>query len=114
MYQRSCASCHGPDGEGRVGVFPPLAGSSWVAGDPRTAVRILLHGLVGPVEVGGRSYDGVMPAFRARLSDREIAAVLTHVRSSFADASPITAEEVASVRSEVRGRRDPWTVSELR
>lgn len=44
LYAQHCATCHGSQGEG-FGAFPPLAGSSWVAGEKDTAIRILLHGL---------------------------------------------------------------------
>lgn len=114
VYQQACSSCHGPQGGGRAGIFPPVAGSSWVSGVPETPIRIVLHGLEGPVEVDGRTYDGVMPSFGARLSDGEVAAVLSHVRTSWAGASEVTAEAVSSVRREYRSRSRPWTASELR
>lgn len=82
LYQRQCAACHQPDGSGRAGVFPPLAGH---AADLATApggrdylIRVLLHGVGGAIEVDGQSYSGVMPGFR-RLSDDQIAAILNHI-----------------------------------
>ena len=54
IYNAYCAACHGDDGKGAVaGVFPPLAGSEWVAGDPERSIQVVLHGLVGPVSVAG-------------------------------------------------------------
>ena len=48
-----------PDPRFGAGVFPPVVGSEWVTGAPETVVRVLLHGLHGPVEVAGTTYDGV-------------------------------------------------------
>jgi len=114
IYQQQCATCHGADGQGVAGVFPPLAGSEWVQGDDETLARILLHGLQGPVEVDGRPYNSVMPAFGERLSDAEIAATLTYVRSLWGNnAADVTESDVQEVRSEYRGRQQPWAVEAL-
>ncbi len=114
IYQRQCATCHGADGQGVAGAFPPLAGADWVTGDTDRLVRILMHGLQGPVEVGGTRYNGVMPAFGGRLSDEEIAAVLTYIRASWGhQASEVTASDVEDVRAEYGGRTSPWSASDL-
>ena len=113
VYSSRCATCHQADGAGVANVNPPLAGSPWVTGDEGVLIRILLHGLNGPVEVLGSTYNGNMPAW-AVLSDEEIAAVTTHERSSWGNAAePITAEEVAAVRELTAGRSQPWTAAEL-
>ena len=80
--------------------FPPLEGSEWVSGSPERRIALTLHGLLGPIEVKGKAYQGLVPmtAFKG-LSDREIAAVLTYVRTTFGDgASGITPETVAGIR----------------
>ncbi|RYD46234.1 MAG: cytochrome c, partial [Verrucomicrobiaceae bacterium] len=52
LYTLYCSACHGADGKGATGgTFPPLAGSPWIAGDADRAVKIVLHGLHGPVDV---------------------------------------------------------------
>ena len=62
LYARYCSACHGLDGKGATGgQFPPLAGSKWVEGNPKRSVAIVLHGLAGPVEVKGKSYNLMMP-----------------------------------------------------
>lgn len=115
LFDRECSSCHGAEGRGMMGVFPPLAGSEWVTEENDVLIRILLHGLEGPIEVGGRSYEGVMPAFGARLSDEEIAAILTHLRSSWGNrGAGITEGDVSTVRRSDQGRTRPWSPSELR
>jgi len=114
LYTQHCATCHGPQGEGS-GPFPPLAGSAWVTGEEETAIRILLNGLQGPVEVQGRSYRNVMPAFGRRLTDAEIAELLSYLRTSWGnDAEAVDPAEVREVRTEHSGRAQPWTASELR
>ncbi|MEP0546905.1 MAG: cytochrome c [Rhodothermales bacterium] len=113
IYQSRCAACHQAGGEGVLGTFPPLAGSEVVQGDKGVLVRVVLHGLSGPIEVEGTMYDGAMPAW-PMLSDEEIAAVTTHERSSWGnDAGPISAEEVAAIREALVGRSQPWTADEL-
>lgn len=115
VYRQHCATCHGSSGQGLGGAFPPLAGSDWVTGSAETPVRIVLHGLQGQVEVGGQSYDGMMPAFRARLSDDEVAAVLSYVRSQWGnDAPAISADAVRSVRQQYEGRTQPWSPDAVR
>ena len=113
LYATSCASCHQSAGQGRFPVFPPLAGSPWVNGEPDRLVAITLHGLSGPVEVNGVAYSGLMPGFN-HLSDREIAEVLSHVRGSWGNEAPsLTEAEVTAVRARTGDRRVPWTATEL-
>jgi mono/diheme cytochrome c family protein len=114
VYSTTCAACHQPAGEGTGGVFPPLAGSEWVNGDDAKIVRILLHGVTGPIEVAGETYNGMMPPWGGTLKDADIAAVLTYVRSAWGNkAAPITAAKVASIRSATSARTTPWTAAEL-
>jgi mono/diheme cytochrome c family protein len=109
----NCMACHQRDGAGVPGNYPPLAGSSWVTGRADVLANILLHGLEGPIEVLGESYNQVMPGWD-RLDDEQIAAVMTYVRGSFGnDAGPVSAELVATVRERGAERREPWTVAEL-
>lgn len=115
VFAQQCATCHGSQGQGMSGAFPPLAGSGWVTGDTETPIRIVLHGLQGSVQVGGTTYNGVMPAFGSRLSNEEVAAILTHIRSSWGnDAQEVTAREVQEVRREYSGRTRPWSPSDFR
>jgi quinoprotein glucose dehydrogenase len=96
-----CMACHGADGGGAPGVGPPLAGSEWVTGPVENLIRIQLRGLMGPIKVKGTEYNLVMPP-QAHQNDDQIAAVLTYIRNSFGNqAGPVTAAQVAALRSEV-------------
>jgi mono/diheme cytochrome c family protein len=112
-YATVCQSCHQADGKGLPGAFPPLAGSSWVTGDPETPVRIVLLGLSGPIEVNGSQFNAVMPP-PVGMSDETIAEAVSHARTSFGNgASKIDAAFVKQVRDSLAGRTNPWTAAEL-
>jgi mono/diheme cytochrome c family protein len=115
-YDDFCLNCHQPDGRGLPEVYPPLADSEWVRGDKETLIKIVLHGVSGPMTVAKKAYGAsgvIMPP--APLDDRQIADVLTYIRSGFGnseDAVPV--ELVRRVRAEHAARQTPWTESELR
>lgn len=117
LYTQQCVACHGADGRGQPGVFPPLAGADWVLGanaDQRLSA-ILLHGLSGPITVRGNDYNGNMPAF-PQWRDEQIAAVLTYVRTNpdwGQTGEPITPETVGEVRAATSGRSTAWSGPEL-
>ncbi|WP_395407624.1 c-type cytochrome [Pseudoduganella sp. UC29_106] len=109
IYSAQCVACHQATGAGLPGVFPPLAGSEWVMGSDKVAAAILLHGITGKLTVKGGSYNGQMPAFKDKLNDAEIAAVLSHIRSNFGNAAPKIAPDVVKAEREAtRDRKDPW------
>lgn len=95
VFAANCQSCHGADGAGVAGTFPPLAGDPVVNGaDADAHVRIVLHGLSAKT-IGGTHYAAQMPPFAAQLSDDEIAAVVDHERTSWGNHGPtVTPEEV--------------------
>lgn len=118
IYQQRCVSCHQVNGLGTPGVFPPLAGSEY-ADNANVAVpiRIVLHGLQGPITVKGTEYNSLMPAYGIGIvmSDAEVAAVLTYVRSSWgASASAVTAEDVAREREATKGHTGAMTADLLK
>ena len=100
VFADTCAACHGSEGRGVPGVFPPLAGDPVVtASDPAEHIRIVLHGVKGKV-IGGQSYGAEMPAFAAQLSDAQIANVIDHERTSWGNhAPPVAAQDVAVQRA---------------
>jgi mono/diheme cytochrome c family protein len=118
-HYTACAACHQANGLGVPPAFPPLAGSEWVTGSEERLIRILLHGLEGPIEVKGQTYVGLMPAFGAggayNWNDQRIAEVLTYIRAEWGNAaSPITAEQVTAIRTgAAAGRTKAWTAEEL-
>lgn len=109
VYAASCAGCHGAEGAGVPGAFPPLAGhaAALAAADRDHLPRVVLYGLQGEIRVEGQRYAGVMPAW-AHLSDAEIAALLDHLlglggagdEPDAAAPAPYTAAEVAALRAQ--------------
>lgn len=116
VYSQFCIACHQPTGLGVPGAFPPLKDSDWVkAEDPAHLIRLVLHGLSGPIHVNGQPYNGMMPPQGTTLDDRRVAAVLSHIREEWGDgAGMVTTEEVEAVRKAEAGRVTPWTMEELR
>lgn len=113
LFASRCASCHQATGAGLPGVFPPLAGSEWVSGDPKLVARILLLGVTGKITVVGNTFNGSMPAFGTTLTDAQIAAVASHVRSSFGNHAPaLTADTVKAARTAIGNRTAPWAGEE--
>lgn len=110
LYTANCVACHQANGTGLPGVFPPLSNSEWVvAKDPSTLIKIVLHGVQGPLTVSGAKYDGLMPHFDDKFSDAEMAAIVNHVRTSFGNtASKTDAAHVAKVREQTKGRAAAW------
>lgn len=109
LYKNNCQACHQQDGKGLATTFPPLAGSQWVTGDPETLSAILLHGVVGEIEVQGQVFNGVMPAFKSTLSHGEVAAIATYIRSAWGNQSgEVTQEVVAKVAQATAQRKQSW------
>lgn len=100
IFAANCAACHGAQGGGG-GPFPPLAGNPHVAAaDTATLITTVLNGRSSPIEVNGRSYGGVMPSWKGTLSNADIAAVLSYVRSAWGNDAPIvTTDQVAAANA---------------
>lgn len=99
VFLQNCTACHEPEGEGG-GPYPPLAGDPNVTqADSASLVRLILNGRSGPVSVDGTQYGGDMPGWRAQLSDAQIAAVITYIRSAWGNNAPaVSSEQVAAAR----------------
>jgi len=114
VFKNTCIACHQENGLGVPGAFPPLAGSEWLAGSEERVVRIVLHGLNGPITVGGKDFNSAMASLGGVLKDDQIANAITYVRSEWGNNSPaVTPETVARIRAETAGRTAPMTVPEL-
>lgn len=108
LYGAKCAACHQGSGLGVAGVFPPLAASEWVIGDEKILANILLHGVNGEMVVKGNTYKGAMPAWKS-LSDDELAAVLTYIRSDWGNAAPpLKVETIKNQRELTQARTEPY------
>jgi len=119
-YLQVCATCHQATGTGVAGTYPPLAASEWVVGNEERLIRVLLHGLNGPIEVEGKAYSGAMPAFGKvtgggyNWNEEKISQVLTYIRQEWGNkAASITKDKVTEVLSAEKARSKPWTSGEL-
>ena len=113
LFTAICATCHQTTGRGLDGLAPPLLDSEWVLGSPERIIRIVLHGLRGPIVVLGREHTGDMPAFKA-LEDEQLAAILTYVRREWGHpASPIDAAAVKATRAATTNQTDASSAREL-
>ena len=114
VYTKTCIACHGPEGKGVPLAFPPLDGSARLTGEPSVPIRIVLHGLHGPLETAAGKFNNIMAPLGS-LTDAEIADVLTYVRQSWAnDAAPVTVGEVKPIREKHAARTVPWTADDLK
>jgi mono/diheme cytochrome c family protein len=87
LYVDHCAACHGERGEGVPGAYAPLAGNRAVTmGVPANLVRIVLEGGFAP-DTPGHPRPFGMPPFGQTLDNEELAALLTHVRTSWGNQS---------------------------
>ena len=100
-YVQFCVDCHRQDGTGVNGVFPPLQQNpSVVAGDPSTLLHVTLTGWK-TAETAAHPRIYTMPAF-TRLSDRELAEILSFVRASWGNnAEPVAASQVHKMRAQL-------------
>jgi len=116
IYDSLCLTCHQADAKGLPNIYPPLAGSPFVAGEPSVLIRIITHGLSGPLVVNGQTFGQQIPLPMPPmgLDDHQAANVLSYVRSMFGNHAPaVTADEVHAVRATISGRQQPWTPGEL-
>jgi nitrite reductase (NO-forming) / hydroxylamine reductase len=98
-YENHCAACHQASGEGLRGAFPPLKGNRRMLDDPQRSIDVVLKGLSGPLEVGGVTYNAVMPPMQ-HLSDHDIAVALSYSYGAWGNPGrSFTADEVAARRA---------------
>ncbi len=114
LYAAVCSACHQPTGSGLANLAPPLLNSEWVLGPADRPIRAVLHGVTGPITVGGVKFHLEMPGLGG-FPDEDIASVITYIRREWEHgASPVTAADVAKVRALTQGREKAWTEAELK
>jgi cytochrome c6 len=87
LFATYCSACHQPEGAGIDGVYPALADNPFVAlDDPSILAQTVVHGRAG------------MPAWDTSLTDTEIAAILTYLRTELNDADAVDPEVVREAR----------------
>lgn len=102
VYVTYCLSCHQADGSGVPNMNPPLTKTTWVTGDKKRLINVILKGMNEPIEIDGEVYENVM-APHAFLKDEQVADLLTYIRNSFGNkASVVTAAEVKAVRKQTK------------
>jgi len=89
VYAHNCAACHQANGEGIAGAFPALKASPLVLGDAQTLLQVVLAG------------RGGMPTFNTALSDAEVAAVASYIRSAWGN----QAEAIRAAQAHEASRR---------
>lgn len=104
IYVDTCAACHVRSGAGVAHLFPKLAGNAvTIQDDPASLIRIIIAG--GRAAATERfPTSPAMPSLGYRLSDSQIASVVTYVRNSWGNAAaPVTEETVKALRARVTG-----------
>src|SRR5262249_14435087 len=107
VFIDTCSACHTRSGAGIEHMFPKLAGTVITTqDDPSRLIRIVI--------AGGRAASTdltptapAMPSLGYRLSDEQIAAVVTYVRNSWGNAAaPVSADTVRAERARITGAGD--------
>lgn len=100
LFEQHCAQCHGDKGQGIANAYPPLAGNRAVTmAATENLVQMVLNGGFAPATQGNPRPFG-MPPFVLVLNDSEVAAVITHIRTSWGNqASNVTPLEVQRIRA---------------
>ena len=123
IFRSTCVPCHGPEGQGLpTDIAPPLISKFKLIEYKEEVIKIMLHGLKGPVD--GRSYSEPMVPMGTN-SDEWIASVLSYVRYDLCMRSfpqmgqgyinwvTVTPAQVKSIRDLYPDRKVPWTWEEL-
>ncbi len=100
VFAQNCSSCHGASGQGMPNVAPPLDGNDFVTGDPKQVISTVLNGKTGAISVHGQSFNGMMPPWKASLTNTDVANVVTYIRSALGSnhAGAVKESDVAKLR----------------
>jgi len=91
VFAGNCVDCHRANGRGLPGTFPALDGEPFVRGAPEPVIATVLQGRKGNL--------GQMPAWKDKLTDEQIAAVVTYLRQAWSNkAAGVTPAMVAEIR----------------
>lgn len=99
VYRKRCADCHGDDGRGVAGIYPPLAGNASVT-EPSgiNAIRVVLLGGFAPTTAANRRPYS-MPPYQQMLDDVDVASVVSYVRAMWGNrAGAVSPQDVARYR----------------
>jgi mono/diheme cytochrome c family protein len=100
IYKGACIACHAADGSGAPRIYPPLPGNANLqSADPSSTLRIILDG-AQTVTTARAPNAGSMPAYRDKLTDQQIAAVVNYIRNAWGNAAAaVSAEQVMKARA---------------
>ncbi len=88
VYKTNCANCHQTNGQGLAALYPPLAGSDYLA-NKNSVICLIRYGQRGPIVVNGKRYNRPMPA-QPQLSDLEIAELTTYLYNEWGNETTVT------------------------
>lgn len=112
VYDQLCLRCHRADGSGDYST-PPLTGSPIVNGDNVKLTKVVIQGLQGPIERNGKTYNTLMPPFKA-IKNLDMAHVLNYIKNTFGEnKEEITTMKVIEAKIDFIKRDKPWTEAEL-
>ncbi|WP_444980878.1 c-type cytochrome [Paraburkholderia unamae] len=100
IYDSQCAVCHAAEGQGKPPHFPPLADNQSIQMNSAVnPIRMVLNGGYAPGTRKNPMPYG-MPPFAQSLSDEEVAAVVTYIRTAWGNhGTPVSEHEVNALRS---------------
>jgi mono/diheme cytochrome c family protein len=100
VYENHCTSCHGAQGRGEPPDYPPLAQNQSISmASAVNAIRMVLNGGYPPSTDGNPRPYG-MPPFAQTLSDDEVAAVVSYIRTAWGNrGASVTAAEANALRT---------------
>lgn len=106
----ACIGCHGSDGAGLPNLGPTLDSSDWVTGDQNRLIKILFHGLQGPITINGKKFapQAFMPglAQNPTISDQDLTDIATYLRSGWSNRSTqVTLDSVKKIRKATQERK---------
>ena len=88
VYKTNCSNCHQTNGKGLAALYPPIAGSDYLA-DKNSVICLIRYGQRGPIVVNGKRYNRPMPA-QPQLSDLEIAELTTYIYNEWGRETRVT------------------------
>jgi mono/diheme cytochrome c family protein len=96
IYIDNCAACHGAQGKGQAGLIPSLPGNGVVNGaDPSGILHVILQGAMAN-HTHQAPTDPGMPAFAWKLTNPQVAALASYIRSSWGNQASVVASGVVA------------------
>jgi mono/diheme cytochrome c family protein len=95
LYAKLCENCHGKDGKGLKGLYPPLAQADYLlVTDPGILACMVKQGVSDSIIVNGQLYNQAMPGFPT-LTPVDITNLLNYISNEWGnERAYITADQV--------------------